>query len=235
MKITCVLFDLDGTLLPMNQEKFTNGYFKMLVKKLSPYGYEPQQLINTIWAGTKAMMENDGSKSNEEAFWEKFGEAFGQERLTDKDIFDDFYTHEFEGAKRFCKLNPKAVKAVKKIKQMGYRLALATNPIFPNAATETRIRWAGLEPSDFEFYTSYENIGYCKPNLDYYRELLRRLDVVSEECLMVGNDVTEDMIAQELGIGVYLLTDCLINKERRDISQFPRGGYDHLLRMVEEV
>jgi len=32
---------------------------------------------------------------------------------------------------------------------MGFRVALATNPIFPAIATEKRIRWAGLTPEDF--------------------------------------------------------------------------------------
>ena len=116
---------------------------------------------------------------------------------------------------------------------MGLRVALATNPIFPAVATESRIRWAGLEPEDFELYTTYENIGYCKPNPDYYREIAKRLGVQPEECLMVGNDVTEDMVAQSIGMQVFLLTDCLINKERKDISLYPRGSFLQLLDHIE--
>ena len=59
MKITTVLFDLDGTLLPMDQDLFTKGYFKLLAAKLAPYGYEPKQLIDAVWAGTAAMLKND--------------------------------------------------------------------------------------------------------------------------------------------------------------------------------
>ena len=114
---------------------------------------------------------------------------------------------------------------------MGLRVALATNPIFPAVATQSRIRWAGLESEDFELYTTYENIGYCKPNPDYYREIAKRLGVSPEGCLMVGNDVTEDMVASETGMQVFLLTDCLINKERKDISVYPRGSLLTLLKM----
>ena len=92
-----------------------------------------------------------------------------------------------------CGLNPKARETVDTLKGAGYRLALATNPLFPAVATESRIRWAGLEPGDFELYTTYENTGYCKPNPAYYRDLLERLDCDAEDCLMVGNDVEEDM------------------------------------------
>ena len=236
MKITTILFDLDGTLLPMDNDEFTKGYFKLLVKKLAPYGYEPQKLIDGIWAGTAAMVKNDGTKSNEQAFWEKFSEVFGEKALADKPLFDEFYEKEFQNAKEICGYNPKAAIAVHTIKEMEFQIALATNPIFPSTATESRIRWAGFEPNDFELYTTYENIGYCKPNPDYYREIAKRLGVDTEQCLMVGNDVTEDMeAAQKAGMSVFLLTDCLINKERKDISAYPRGSFEQLIDFANKL
>ena len=125
--------------------------------------------------------------------------------------------------------------AVNSAKEMGLRVALATNPIFSAVATESRIRWAGLEPKDFELYTTYENIGFCKPNPDYYREIAKRLGVQPEECLMVGNDVAEDMVAKEIGMQVFLLTDCLINKERKNIAEYPRGSFIQLLRFIDTL
>lgn len=232
MNIKMVLFDLDGTLLPMDNDEFTKGYFKLLAVKLAPYGYESKQFVDAIWAGTAAMVKNDGSRSNEEAFWQEFAEIYGEKVYVDKHIFDEFYEQEFQNAKALCGFNPKAAETVKRMKDLGLRTALATNPIFPAVATESRIRWAGLEPEDFELYTTYENIGYCKPSPDYYRELLKRLQVEPEECLMIGNDVTEDMIAESVGMKVFLLTDCLINKERKNISVYPQGSFEQLAEFV---
>lgn len=232
MKITTILFDLDGTLLPMDNDEFTKGYFKLLAAKLAPHEYEPKQLVEAIWAGTAAMVKNDGKQSNESAFWKKFSEIYGEKMVADKPLFDEFYEKDFQKAKELCKVNPKAAIAVHTVKEMGFQVALATNPIFPASATERRIRWAGLEPEDFELYTTYENIGYCKPNPDYYREIAKRLGVEPEQCLMVGNDVTEDMIAETVGMKVFLLSDCLINKERKDIDQYKRGGFDQLLEYI---
>ncbi|MGN0180729.1 MAG: HAD family hydrolase, partial [Monoglobaceae bacterium] len=82
--------------------------------------------------------------------------------------------------------------------------------------------------------TTYENIGYCKPNPEYYREIAKRLGVQPEECLMVGNDVTEDMIAETVGMKVFLLSNCLINKERKDINNYPRGSFIQLLQFIEK-
>ena len=235
MKITTILFDLDGTLLPMDQDRFTEAYFKMLTKKLLPHGYEPKKLIDSIWVGTAARVRNTGQQTNEEAFWKKFTELNGEQVLADKPLFEEFYQKDFQQVKDFCGYNPKAAQMVAALKQRGFRLALATNPIFPAVATESRIGWAGLAPEDFEWYTTYENSSYCKPNPDYYRVLLEKLKVQPEECLMVGNDASEDAAALKVGMSFFLLTDCLINKENKDISEYPQGDFDKLLEFVNEL
>lgn len=234
MKLTTVLFDLDGTLLPMDNDEFTRGYFKLLAVKLAPHGYEPKQLVDAIWAGTAAMVKNDGTKSNEYAFWKRFSAFYGEKALADKPLFDAFYSNEFQRAHELCGYNPKAAEAVRLAKEIGLRVVLATNPIFPAVATESRIRWAGLTPADFELYTTYENIGFCKPNPSYYLGITSRLNVAPEECLMVGNDVTEDMAAKSAGMEVFLLTDCLINREEKDIAQYRHGDFDRLLGFLRE-
>lgn len=230
--IKTVLFDLDGTLLPMDQDNFVKVYFKNLAVKLAPHGYDPQKLIEGIWAGTGAMVANDGKRLNEQVFWDKFAKIFGDRVYGDKDKFEEFYRNDFAKAREVCGFNPLAAEVVHRLKDKGVRVVLATNPIFPAIATEQRIRWAGLEPSDFELYTTYENIGYCKPNLSYYKEILDRIGCKPEEALMVGNDVSEDMIASKLGMQVFLITDCLINKHNEDINNYPNGDFNKLMEFV---
>ena len=231
--ITTVLFDLDGTLLPMDQDVFVKDYFGRIAAKVAPAGYDPRRLIDTIWRGTAAMVKNDGSKTNEEVFWDYAVSVFGDKILQDKYLFDEFYEFEFDKVKASCGYHPAAAELVKSLKEKGIRAALATNPIFPARATQWRIRWAGLRPEDFEFYTAYENSCHSKPNPDYYREVLARMDVKPEECLMVGNDVGEDMVAAQLGMSVFLLTDCMINKANADISVYPHGSFEDLNRYLQ--
>ncbi len=235
MAITTVLFDLDGTLLPMDQDVFVKDYFGRLAAKLAPQGYDPKKLVDTIWRGTGAMVKNDGSRTNEEAFWELAVAVYGEKIVKDKHFFDEFYETEFDKIKAVCGYHPAAAQIIHSLKDKGVRVALATNPIFPARATQWRIGWAGLKPEDFALYTTYENSRYCKPNPDYYRDILKQLNVNAEECLMVGNDVGEDMIARELGMQVFLLTDCLINKYNSDISVYPNGGFDALLDYLETL
>lgn len=227
--VTTYLFDLDGTLLPMDQEVFVTSYFKLLAAKVAERGYAPEALVSGIWAGTAAMVQNDGSCTNEEAFWKRFSGIFGDRVLEDKHIFEEFYRIEFNEVAKVCGSSPMAAEVVEQLKGRGCRLVLATNPIFPEIATRNRIAWAGLQPEDFELITTYENCRYCKPNPAYYRELLDRIGCVPEECAMVGNDVEEDMVAETLGMKVFLLTDCIINKGNIDISAYPHGGFKELL------
>lgn len=227
--LTTVFFDLDGTLLPMDQDVFVRDYFHRLARRVAPLGYEPKALVDTVWAGTAAMVKNDGSRTNEEAFWQVFADRYGKERLRDRPVFDDFYRTDFQQTAQVCGRNEAARAAVEAVRAMGLRVALATNPIFPRVATHSRVRWAGLEPEMFEYITTYENSTHSKPDPAYYQDVLRALDVRGEECLMVGNDVGEDMVAETVGMRVFLLTDCLINAKDEDISRWPHGGFADLL------
>ena len=175
------------------------------------------------------MMKNDGQKSNETVFWDTFAGIFGDRVYGDKPAFDDFYVEHFDEIASVCGYDARAAQVLRLCREKGMTVALATNPIFPRIATQKRMKWAGLSPDDFALYTTYEDSYYCKPNRKYYENILGELDVSPEECLMVGNDVAEDMVAAELGMSVFLLTDCMINKYGRDISAYPHGGFDELL------
>lgn len=230
-----ILFDLDGTLLPMDQEVFVRDYLGRMTAFLAPHGYDPQSLIKAVWAGTGAMVKNDGKALNEDVFWYVFNSILGRDAKQDLALFEEFYRTEFQKAKDSCGFNPAAVEAIRQIKDMGYRLILATNPLFPAIATHSRIRWAGLNPEDFELITTYENSRFCKPNPDYYREILGKIALDGSQCLIVGNDVGEDMIAGTLGMKTFLLTDCLINKTAEDITQYPNGSFPELLHYIRSL
>ena len=233
--IKAILFDLDGTLLPMDQEVFVRDYIGRLAAFLVPYGYDPQLLTKALWAGTGAMVKNDGSTVNEDVFWKVFNSILGRDAKKDAALFEEFYTTIFQRSRESCGYNPAAADAIAQIRAMGYRVALATNPLFPAVATRSRIQWAGLSASDFELVTTYENSHFCKPNPDYYREILGKLSLDGPECLMVGNDVGEDMIAKSLGMKVFLLTDCLIHKAGEDISCYPNGSFPELLHDLRSL
>ena len=212
--IKAVFFDLDGTLLPMNEDEFVGVYFDLLCKKVKVLGYEPNKLIETVVKGTEAMFKNDGSRSNKDAFWELFKEYYGEDKLKDISYFDSFYTNEFKGTKIACKDNPFAKEIIDFCnKNLEYTI-LSTNPIFPYNGTLTRMGFINLKEEDFTYITSYENSSFSKPNPKYFETLLEKFNLKSEEVILFGNNTLEDAYcASKVGIKTYLVDGFIIDKQ----------------------
>lgn len=230
-----VLFDMDGTLVPMDQDKFTKAYFSALCGALAPHGYEAGELVDAVWRGTAAMVKNDGSATNREVFWRTLEGIYGERMERDKALFDDFYINDFDSLKAATTVNPAAAETVARLAKRGVPLVLASNPVFPMLAQRKRVGWAGVDPDVFALITSYENSRYCKPNPAYYSEIVKTLGVRPEHCLMIGNDTREDLAAAKAGLDVFVLTDCIIDGDRVDLSALPHGGFDALNAYLDEV
>lgn len=233
--IDTILFDLDGTLLPIEEGPFIKMYFGLLSDKFLHLGITKEKFIEAIVSGTVIMRKNDGSKTNEDAFWDFFSQKIGYRKSDIEDIFINFYSNDFDLVKASSNENPLAKEVVKILKSKNYNLVVATNPLFPRIAVEKRIAWAGLDVNDFSFITSYENSLYSKPSLNYYENILKNINKKPEQCMMVGNDAKEDMAASKLGIKTYLLVDCLINLENLDISLFENGDFEDFLNLVKKL
>ena len=231
--LKAVLFDLDGTLLPLDQDVFTKTYIGAFARKMSVY-YAPEAFVGVLVRSLSDLVESDGRMTNEELVNSTFASELGAEILDRLPIINEFYEKDFEGVKAVCGFDPKASEIVKAVRGMGLKTALATMPVFPRVATESRMRWAGLDAEDFELVTTLENSCFCKPNPNYYTDIAKRLGVLPEECLMVGNDTLDDMEAEEAGMNVFLLTDCLVNRENKDISRYENGGFDELLAYINK-
>ena len=174
MSIRHILFDLDGTLLPMVQDDFVKFYMPLLAKTYIAQGVkvDPQKFIGAVWAGYEAMVKNDGSRTNREAFWSFFDGLFPVSLEESERIALSFYNGDFNQAAAATRPTPLADRVVKAAKKKGLEVYLATNPVFPRCATMNRIKWAGLDAEDFRVITTYEDCRFCKPNPEYFRVIL---------------------------------------------------------------
>lgn len=229
-----ILFDLDGTLLPMDVEEFTHRYFGLILQTMNEKGFDGKMILDAILSSTKAMILNDGKKTNEEVFWENFTSLTNLSRDLMEPHFNDFYEHVFDQIDSHVQ-SENMKQAVNILKEKNYRLILSTNPLFPRIATLKRIQWAGLDPNDFDYITTYENSSACKPNLAYYEEIMNKLDLDIKECMMIGNDVQEDGILEKIGIPVYLISDYLLNRNNQKITTFEMTDSDAFLKYVQNL
>lgn len=234
--IDTIFFDLDGTLLPMDQDAFIKYYSHGLFEKCYPvYKEKTKEIIYLLVKGIEAMSKNDGSKTNEQAFWDYFLPLVNIPREEIEPFLNSFYDHEFKIILKACSPTPKANYVIKTLKKKGYKVVLTTNPYFPKVATWSRVMWAGMDPNDFELITVFENSSYCKPNVKYYEEVISKLNLKKENILMVGNDVLEDCVIQSIGIPCYLIKDCLINNKNLPLDAKYQGNIDDFVKFVDSL
>lgn len=230
-----ILFDLDGTLLPMDYDAFMKMYFKELCKVLAPYGIEPKTAVDAVWYGTKGMIMNNGEQSNKDVFWKGFAEMVGGDTESHIAATDPFYDGDFHKIKAVTFENPLARAAIEAAGKNGRKVVLATNPLFPRNAQISRLSWIGLREDDFGLITDYESDSFCKPNPKYYISICERIGVRPEECLMVGNDESDDMMgASKAGMDCYLVTDCLIPSDKFTWTG-RRGTFPELVKYLESI
>ncbi|HHU92099.1 MAG TPA: HAD family hydrolase [Halanaerobiaceae bacterium] len=227
------LLDLDGTLLPIETDDFIKKYFILLQEEFAGI-FAGDLLIKNLMLATNEMIKNKGAKSNKDVFMEHFFalmEIDNQDEIMER--FDLFYLNSFPSLKAGIKETSLSRKLVKGLKDKGYQLVLATNSLFPIEALRERVSWANVDPDDFVLITDYETMHYSKPNINYYKEILELLNLEPENCLMIGNDVQEDLVAGQLGMETFLVTDFLINRSGEEPACDWQGSLEDLLKYFQ--
>lgn len=209
-----MLFDLDGTLLNISMDTFLPGYFKILAQRFARQ-INPEEFITHLLHCTQVMIEDkDPRRTNEEVFMQEFipRTSLPPEEL--QSILKDFYTNDFGSLEGYTQQEPVVQKIVELCYNKGLEMVIASNPIFPLSAMKHRLRWAGLADYPYRLITAYENMHFCKPHREYYEEILHLLNRQASECLMIGNNIQEDLAAEKAGIKTYLLKDHLLDNRK---------------------
>ncbi len=228
-----ILFDLDGTLLPLDTDLFVQKYLEKLSIKMSRY-LEPKIFIDKLLKATEAMIINLDDKTNEEVFIEHFFNDWFVDKEEIMQEFENFYLNEFKSLKSVAKPNPYALEILEHLKSKNINLVIATNPLFPLVAIKERLSWIDLKDDYFELITSYETMKYCKPHIQYYQQIVDIMGINPKECLMVGNDVQEDLVASKIGMKTFLVEDYLINSKNSTIETDYRGSFKDLRNFIFE-
>ena len=205
-----IFFDLDGTLLPMDTTAFMASYFKALGAYLIRHGHEPAHILKVVGKASKDMMTHDGTKTNENVFWDGFCDYLHVTREKWEPIISPFYTTSFNKLGKDVEPNTAMCNAVHTLKEKGYPLVLSTMPMFPRIAVDYRVSWAGLSTDMFEYVSTFENSHATKPHLAYYQEILEATGFDPKDVLMVGNNTLEDGAITKLGCDLFLITDYLL-------------------------
>ncbi len=231
-----ILFDLDGTLLHMDQDEFVKVYFGALTKFYISKGYNGDLFLDTLKKAVFTMYKNTGEMSNEDLFFSIFCPPLGVSKEEMMPLLEEFYTQHFpKVAAATCTKVEGAREALDILKEKGYEIYILTNPLFPRLATLERMRVAGINLDDIKHVTTYEDYHYAKPNPQYFKEAMDRFGIKAEETMMFGNDTEEDVAITKLGVPLYLITDDLINKNSFDINSVDHGTFKDFVEFVKEL
>lgn len=231
-----VFFDLDGTLLPLDMDRFMGGYYLALKGFVAERGHDPEEFADALNAGIYAMAGDHPGATNADCFWRVFLERMGEANAEEwHAMLDEFYEVEFGKIGAGMPPTPIAAEVVETLRAKGYPLALTTMPMFPRRATQWRLAWGDLDPAWFDRITVYDNSTAIKPYTAYYEENLRAFGCRPEEVLMVGNNTKEDLACLQLGMPAYLVTDCLLNPNGFDVETVPHGTLAEFLEFVRSL
>ena len=204
--LKAVLFDLDNTLILFEEENFLMGYYPVLMARFA--GVFPDgQFAERLMKATVVLRDNDGSKINRELFLEVFCQGLSISRDEVWARFEQFFSLDFDMFRDAVTAAPGAGEVFRHAKGRGLKIVVATNPIWPLVVQKKRLDWAGLGDMDIDLITHIDNMSYCKPQLGYFSQICQLIGVKPGDCLMVGDDPANDMVAGKAGMKTYQTTD----------------------------
>jgi FMN phosphatase YigB (HAD superfamily) len=234
--LQCLFFDLDGTLYGLAEDAFLNEYPKLVLPHFMDV-YKPEEFLEYFWKATQLLMTHDDKSTKViESFFTSFNRSSQMPREEIKGRFDGFYATDFKKLKLLSHVYPETNQLVETAKNKDIKLILATNPIFPEVATRERCKWANINYDDFDYVSHAENSTSCKPNPNYYLELLKIAGVEPTKSLMVGNDFLYDMSASSVGIMTWMIDKSQDNREHKGKFKVDfEGSLNNLLQIVTEL
>lgn len=226
-----IIFDMDGTLINTNHERFDYLYLKYIFNKFKSMGYKYEDVSLIVASGENKIRHNKGPLTNEELFIKHIKDNLDIEENKLISLIKDFHNNEYNNLKKCVKKIEITRVMVEVLKEKGYNLIIATNPEFPKSAIEKRLEWGKIDRNLFSYITSYENSHYCKPNEGYYKEILKNNNIKADETMMIGNDCFYDAAIEKIGIPCYIVTNYVRGKEYIDNCKL-KGDYNDLMEFV---
>lgn len=231
-----ILFDLDGTLCPMELDEFLGGYFKDIARFAAEQGVDGEKFARAFGAGASAMAKREpGGKTNYDVFWDAFFAVLDRDAADWDAMFAGYYETRFGAIGADVRPNPAAHRALELLVAKGYPLVLATQPMFPRRAVEWRLAWGGVGDAPFRYISTYENSSTVKPQVEYYAEVLANCGLSADEVLMVGNNTLDDLASADLGCDVYLVTDHLMDPQGRGLEGVKHSTMAEFAAWVDDL
>ena len=208
--ISTLLFDLDNTLIFMDENDFVISYASNAALYFKDIFPNSKDFVYHLLEGTKYMVSTHNNASNIQKFFQYFVpkcNGVSEDELLKR--FLSFYENDFDKVKTIVKTDKLVPKIFEKAIEKEFEIVIATDPLFPEIATLKRIKWAGLENfiEQIKLITYGEQFSTTKINIEYYEKIIELIDKKPSECLMIGNDLIKDGLASIIGMKFYHISN----------------------------
>lgn len=229
-----IMFDMDGTLINTNHERFDYLYLKYIFNKFKKMGYKYEDVSLIVISGENKIRNNKGPLTNKEVFIKHIKDNLNIDEKEIIALMDDFHNNEYNNLKKCIKKIELARVMVEVLSEKGYNLIVATNPQFSKTAIEKRLEWGNIDKNLFSYITTYDNSHYCKPNENYYMEILKNNNLNADETIMIGNDCFYDAAIEKIGVPCYIITNYVRSKEYLN-NCTKKGDYNDLMELIIDL
>ncbi|MDM8520231.1 HAD family hydrolase [Anaerolineales bacterium HSG6] len=229
--ITTILLDLDNTLIGNDMNDFLPPYFAGLASYLGNR-LGDKSLPHMLSQGVQLITNDTSSADNYTLFMDNFAEQIGYPVTELQPLLIQFYAETFPTLQQYTSFRPSAHPLIEQLLADGYKVVIATNPVFPQTAIEQRLEWAGIADFPYPLVTTMENSFSCKPQLVYYEAILETVNSQPHECWMVGDNLSHDIEpAHTLGCKTWWIPNG--RAEENSPSYDQHGELVDLLRFVQ--
>ncbi|MBI3557177.1 MAG: HAD family hydrolase [Deltaproteobacteria bacterium] len=235
MKATkTLLLDLDGTLLGSKPTLHLTFIFQTLLY-FARRGIGPVTALRALHGLRMGIERHQPGLVNSKRAARLFGDVLKLDEVPAKKMAVEM-THEVFAHLESCFFPIRGAAEFLSWARTRYELVLATNAVWPREIVMLRLKWAGLDPGMFNFIANNDEMHFTKPSTQYYEELLEKLKLRAEACLMIGDSVRKDLPARKTGIPVFLMSDRAADIRAVATSDGVwKGNFTALKELLQEV
>lgn len=229
-RVQAIMFDLDNTLLRNDGDQFLEEFSSELARYLDPK-VPYQRFMEAIMAAGAAMIaDQHPDRTNEEVLITTLADLVA----VDRDWLFQRYRAFVQGDLGRIGLPWGRIHASRPTVEWalasGYKIVVATSPIYPPGPIMERLRRADLDLEPWDLITTADQMHSVKPHASYYLEAARLIGVDPRRCVMVGDDLYQDMSAARAGFSCYL-----VSEQPMPTWQGARGSLNELPQFVRSL
>lgn len=230
-----IIFDMDGTLIDSMQ--IWNKIDKKLIMEICNQDIDEDIILKQRDEALKRL----SNSSNMYLEYCRYLKEKYNSRYSEEEIMKMRYELSDEYLRNVVDYKPNADRVLHKLKEKGFKLAIATTGRVHAMEQYTKYNRKIIEKANivelFDIVYSQENVQKMKPNPEIHFKILEDIGIKPEEALIVEDSLIGVEAANNANIEVAVIYDKTADKDREEInklSQYQFNDFNEMLDLIEK-